>query len=91
MTTPEQTILDCATTVRNDKAYRRIVRQAQVDGLVSHARLVAFAALNRGRRGVVRMSGELAAGPSPTRSVDEDEVLEIFRTRANGWRAAASV
>ena len=78
VTTPEQTIR--ATTVGNDKAYRRIVRQAQVDGLVSHARLVAFSAIKRGRPGVARMKRELATGPSPTRSVNEDEVLEIFRT-----------
>jgi hypothetical protein len=76
---PEQVILDCALTLRSDKAYRRIVRQAQVDELVSHARLVAFAALNRGARGVARLKHELADGPSPTRSGLEDEALEVFR------------
>ena len=80
VTGPEQTILDCATTIQSDKLYRRIVRQAQVDEVTSHARLVAFAALNRRRRGVVRMKRELAAGPSPTRSGFEDEVLEVFRS-----------
>jgi hypothetical protein len=39
VTSPEQTILDCASTINNDKAYRRIVRQAQVDDLTSHARV----------------------------------------------------
>ena len=80
VTGPEQTILDCATTIANDKLYRRIVRQAQVDEATSHAKLVAFAAMNRGRRGIVRMKRELATGPSPTRSGFEDEVLELFRT-----------
>ncbi len=80
VTGAEQTVLDCATTVKSDKAYRRIVRQAQVDELTSHARLVAFAAKSRGVRGVARLKRELADGPSPTRSGFEDEVLEVFRT-----------
>lgn len=78
VTGPEQTVLDCACTVRSDKAYRRIVRQAQVDD-TTHLRLSAFAEKNRGRRGVSRLKRELQEGPSPTRSVNEDEVLEIFR------------
>jgi hypothetical protein len=80
VTGPEQTVLDCATTVKSDRAYRRIVRQAQVDEATSHARLVAFAAMCRGQRGVARLKRELADGPSPTRSGFEDEVLDIFRT-----------
>lgn len=80
VTGPEQTVLDCAATVRSDKAYRRIVRQAQVDDVTSHAKLLVFAARSKGRRGVQRMRKELAAGPSPTRSGFEDDVLEVFRT-----------
>jgi hypothetical protein len=80
VTGPEQTILDCAGTIRSDKAYRRIVRQAQVDELTSHARLLAFAAQNKGQRGVARLKRELADGPSRTRSGFEDDVLEVFRT-----------
>ena len=79
VTSPEQTILDCAKTVRNDKAYRRIVRKAQAENLTSHARLLAFAARHRRARGVARLNRELAEGPSPTRSANEDEVLEVFR------------
>jgi hypothetical protein len=79
VTGPEQTILDCATTIPSDKAYRRIVRQAQVDELTSHAHLLAFAALNHGARGVARLKRELADGPSPTRSAFEDDVLDLFR------------
>ena len=78
VTGPEQTVLDSASTVRSDKAYRRIVRGAQVDD-TTHARLLAFAAINAGARGIRRLRRELADGPSPTRSVNEDEVLEIFR------------
>ena len=80
VTGPEQTILDCATTVRNDRAYRRIVRKAQADGLTTHTKLLVFAARCQGQRGVTRLKKELAAGPSPTRSALEDDVLEIFRT-----------
>lgn len=79
VTTPEQTILDCAAVIRSPKAYRRIVRQAQVDGLTTHARLLAFSAYSAGARGVARLRAELADGPSPTRSAFEDEVLEILR------------
>ena len=80
VTGPEQTILDCASTIRSDQAYRRIVRQAQVDELTSHARLLAIAAQNKGQRGVARLKRELADGPSRTRSGFEDDVLEVFRT-----------
>jgi hypothetical protein len=79
VTGPEQTVLDCASTVKSDKAYHRIVRQAQVDD-TTHARLVAFAAMHAGARGIQRMRRELADGPSRTRSANEDEVLEIFRS-----------
>jgi hypothetical protein len=79
VTSPEQTILDCASTTESDRAYRRIVRQAQVDDLTSHARLLVFAARNAGARGVARLRNELADGPSRTRSGFEDDVLELFR------------
>lgn len=79
VTGPEQTILDCAATLRSDKAFRRLIRQAQVDRLTTHARLTAFALTHRGTRGVARMKRELADGPSPTRSTNEDDVLELLR------------
>ena len=78
VTGPEQTVLDAASTVASDRAYRRVVRQAQIDD-TTHARLLTFAALNRGARGVERMRRELAEGPSRTRSATEDEILEVFR------------
>ena len=78
VTGPEQTVLDAATTVDSDRAYRRIVRQSQVDH-TNHAALLAVVAMNPGARGVQRLRHELADGPSPTRSANEDEVLEVFR------------
>ena len=79
VTGPEQTILDCAATLKSDKAFRRLIRQAQVDRFTTHARLTAFALAHRGTRGVARMKRELADGPSPTRSANEDDVLELLR------------
>jgi hypothetical protein len=79
VTSPEQTILDCASTIASDKAYRRIVRQAQVDEQTTHARLLVFAAQHPGARGVARLKRELADGPSRTRSGFEDDVLDLFR------------
>lgn len=80
VTGPEQTILDCATVLDSDKAFRRVVRQAQVDGLTTHSRLLVFAEINCGARGVARLKRELAEGPSRTRSANEDDVLELFRS-----------
>ena len=79
VTGPEQTILDCAATLKSDRALRRVIRQAQVDKHTTHARLAAFALLHRGARGVARMKRQLADGPSPTRSANEDDVLELLR------------
>lgn len=78
VTGPEQTVLDAATTIRSDKAYRRVVRASQIDD-TTYPRLLAFAAMNKGARGVARLKLELKDGPSRTRSANEDEVLELFR------------
>ncbi len=80
VTSPEQTILDCAATIRSDKLLRRIVRQAQAEGTTTHARLLIITARSAGVRGVVRLRAELAAGPSPTRSAKEDKVLDLLRS-----------
>lgn len=79
VTSPEQTILDCAATLRSDTLFRRIVRQAQAERATSHARLLVVAARSGGARGVVRLRVELADGPSPTRSAREDRVLDLLR------------
>jgi hypothetical protein len=78
VTGPEQTVLDSALTVQSQTAYRRIVRQSQVEH-TTFAKLLAFAHINKGARGITRMRRELADGPSPTRSANEDEILEVFR------------
>jgi hypothetical protein len=79
VTSPEQTILDCASAMKADKLFRRIIRQAQAEKTTSHARLLAFALQHPGTRGVARMKRELVDGPSPTRSATEDEVLDLLR------------
>lgn len=78
VTGPEQTVLDAATTVTSDRAYRRIVRQSQIDD-TSHARLLTLSATRPRHRGVRRLRRELAEGPTRTRSANEDDVLEVFR------------
>lgn len=79
VTSPEQTILDCAGTLRSDRLLRRIIRQAQAERSTTHARLVVHAARSAGARGVARLRAELADGPSPTRSANEDRVLDLLR------------
>lgn len=79
VTSPEQTILDCAATLKSDRLFRRIIRQAQAEKATSHARLLLLAAQAAGVRGVARLRAELAEGPSPTRSANEDRVLELLR------------
>lgn len=79
VTRPEQTILDCAATLKSDRLFRRIVRQAQAEKATSHARLLLLSAQSAGVRGVTRLRAELAEGPSPTRSANEDRVLDLIR------------
>ena len=80
VTGPEQTILDCAHTIENDTLFKRIIRQAQANKDTTHARLVAFTAQSAGVRGVARLRAELDHGPSPTRSANEDRVLDLLRS-----------
>jgi hypothetical protein len=79
VTGPERTILDCATTIASDKLFRRIVRQAQAERTTTHARLLLLTYQSAGARGNARLRAELAEGPSPTRSANEDRVLELLR------------
>jgi very-short-patch-repair endonuclease len=78
VTTIEQTILDMASVVRSDKAYRRVVREALVQDLITYEELVAFADQNAGARGVKRLRRELET-PARTRSQLEDDVLDELR------------
>lgn len=79
VTGPEQTILDCAHSITNEKLFKRIIRQAQANQDTTHAKLVAFASQSAGVRGVARLRAELQHGPSPTRSANEDRVLDLLR------------
>lgn len=79
VTSPEQTILDCAHTLKSDRLFRRVLRQAQAEKATSHARLLVLSAQSAGVRGVARLRAELEDGPSPTRSATEDRVLDLLR------------
>lgn len=80
VTSPEQTILDCAATLDSDKLFKRIVRQAQAERVTTHAKLLLLSAKAIGARGVVRLRAELEQGASPTRSANEDRVLDLLRS-----------
>lgn len=79
VTGPEQTLLDCAGTVRSDTLFQRIVRQAQAERATTHARLLLLCAGSAGVRGVARLRRELADGPTATRSANEDRVVNLLR------------
>ncbi len=72
-----RTVLDCAA-VLDDRALRRLVREAQARGLVTIAELVAILGRLSPRRGSRRLARIIATGPAPTRSVLEDTVLDLL-------------
>lgn len=62
-----------------DKDVRRAIRQAQVEKLTDHHRLVAHARASAGRRGVTRFRRLVGDRPAPTRSELEDAALDFLR------------
>jgi predicted transcriptional regulator of viral defense system len=70
VTGPEQTILDCAATVANDKLFRRIVRQAQAERATTHARLLLLTCRSAGVRGVARLRAPSQPWPGPEQPHD---------------------
>jgi hypothetical protein len=80
VTTPAQTLLDLASTMHSDSAFRRVVHEAQVQEKVTISQLNAD--LDRVRTrcpGAPRLAAELADGPKPTRSGFEDRIVELLR------------
>ena len=62
-----------------DRDVRRAIRQAQVDKLTTHARLVAHAGQARRRPGVRRFRAIAGDRPAPTRSELEDAAVALVR------------
>jgi hypothetical protein len=79
VTTPEHTVLDLATAARDDRVFRRLVHEAQVQKRTSVQRLRAEIARFPDHRGVPRLGAELAYGPTPTRSGGEDDLVQLLR------------
>lgn len=80
--TPAQALFGMATTLRSDRALRRAVHEAEVQKRLSQSQLQAVIARNPRTRAARRLTAVTAHGPTPTRSYDEDDVVEMLR--ANG-------
>jgi hypothetical protein len=79
VTTAARAVLDCAATMRSDRAFRRLVHEAEVQEKTNADRLNAELDLSKGRPGAPRLRSELADGDKPTRSDLEDYVVELLR------------
>lgn len=77
VTTPARTLLDLAATM-DHKALRRLVRQAQAERRVNVRQLLELLGRHRGHRGAGRLRAVIADGPAPTRSIHEDQVLDLI-------------
>lgn len=63
----------------SDHDVRRAIRQAQVEKLTSHAKLVAHARRSVGRPGIRRFRDLVGDRPAPTKSELEDAALALLR------------
>jgi predicted transcriptional regulator of viral defense system len=70
-------LLSMATTLYSDKALRRAIHEAEVQRLVTHPWLRAQITRYPGRA-ADRLARLIEPGPLPTRSGDEDEVVEML-------------
>ncbi len=78
VTTVARTLLDLAD-VAGEPVLTRAVREALVQRRVDERALRVQLTRAGGRRGAGRLASLIAPGPSPTRSVLEDRVLEMLR------------
>jgi hypothetical protein len=81
VTTPARTLLDLAATMYSDKAFRRVVHEAQVQERVTIKELKEQIGRARLRcPGAARLAAEIIDGPKPTRSGFEDWAVEVLRS-----------
>ena len=81
ITTPARTLLDLAASLSEDRL-RRVVRQAQADRLVVQYDLEEqLARVSAHTPGARRLAAVVAPGPTPTRSVMEDRMLDLLQRR----------
>lgn len=80
VTTPARTVVDLAGTLRSDRAFRRMVHEAQVQEKLSFAELAAEVERAPANvKGRARLMIELAAGPTRTRSSLEEWGVDFLR------------
>jgi hypothetical protein len=79
VTTPARTILDLAGTLRSDRAFGRLVHEAEVQRRTDPERLREELARSLRYPGAVRLAAEIGDRAKPTRSGLEDRVVELLR------------
>ncbi len=82
VTTPARTILDLAAAMYSQRAFRRLVHEAEAQGQVTPEALCAEIERSPRHRGAARVLTEIADGPKPTRSGLEDDLLDLLRRHA---------
>jgi predicted transcriptional regulator of viral defense system len=82
VTTPARTVVDLAGTLRSDRAFRRMVHEAQVQEKLTFAELaVEVERTPANVKGRARLMIELTAGPTRTRSSLEEWGVDFLRAR----------
>lgn len=82
VTSPAWTILDLAAVMYSQRAFRRLVHEAQAQGRVTPEGLHAEIERAPRHRGAPRVLAEIADGYKPTRSGLEDDLLDLLRRDA---------
>jgi hypothetical protein len=77
VTSVERTLLDLAA-VLPERALRRAARQAQAHRLVAVRHILEICDRCNGHPGVAKLRGVVADGPTATRSVLEDDLLDLL-------------
>ena len=76
-TTAARAILEIAPQLP-ERRLKRVVRQAQAEGLASVRQFADVLARANGHRGAKRIAEIIATGPAPTASGHEDDVLDLI-------------
>jgi very-short-patch-repair endonuclease len=79
VTTAAHTVLDCSETMYSQRAFRRLVHEAEVQGKTNSDDLLAELKRFPRHPGAPRLKAEIADGAKPTRSGMEDDVVDILR------------
>jgi hypothetical protein len=80
VTAPARTALDLAASMYSDRAFRRVIHEAQVQAKVTIAEIQTEIDGARPRcPGAARLTAEIADGAKPTRSGFEDWAVELLR------------